>query len=194
VVKKKDSKCGHCLPIARRNSPCKEARIAAELNQWALDGVISPYTSWNKANPDANRTVCGAYRPDFVWDMQHRVVILEVDEFQHKHYNYELRCELIRVSRIVEGFGGIPVHIIRYNPDAFKINGITRKTMYQERILLLKTQLSEALEQQDFEHQIVVQHLWFDQDTADLVTTQKFKTLEEYETWVEATCQPLVRL
>ena len=159
-----------------------------------MDGVISPYTSWNKANPDANRAVCGAYRPDFVWDMQHRVVILEVDEFQHKHYNYELRCELIRVSRIVEGFGGIPVHIIRYNPDAFKINGITRKTMYQERILLLKTQLSEALEQQDFEHQIVVQHLWFDQDTADLVTTQKFKTLEEYETWVEATCQPLVRL
>ena len=189
-MKKKNSQCGHCLPVAKLRSRIKEARVAAELNQWASDGVIVPYTSWNKANPDADRKVCGAYRPDFVWDMQHRVVILEVDEFQHKHSNYVKLCELIRVARIVEGFGGVPVHLLRYNPDGFTIAGDTRRTMYRERITLLRTKMAEALACSDFEHMIVVQHLWFDQavPTDDFVTTQRFKTLEEYEAWVEREC------
>ena len=117
-------------------------------------------------------------------------MILEVDEFQHKNDNYIQRCELVRVSKIVEGFGVIPVHILRYNPDAFKIAGVTRRTTYAERTALLKIQLSEALARADYENQIVVQHLWFDQDVAtdDFVTTQRFKTLEEYEGWVERVC------
>ena len=187
VVRKKDAQCSHCLPVAKHRSRCKEARIAAELGGWASEGYISMYTSWNKANPDANRAICGAYRPDFIWDLQFRAVILEVDEFQHKYENYVRRCELVRVSRIVEGFGGIPVHILRYNPDAFKITGVTRTTRYNERVELLKIHLTEALARPDFEHRIVVQHLWFDQDqdTMEFVTTQRFKTLEDYEAWVE---------
>jgi hypothetical protein len=120
-----------------------------------------------------------------VWDLKFRAVVLEVDEHQHKFENYVKRCELVRISRIVEGFGGIPVHIIRYNPDAFKIAGTTRRTTYAERIALLKTELSEALARPDFDHQIVVQLLWFDQDTPDFVMTKRFKTLEDYEAWVE---------
>jgi len=187
VVNKKGSSCRHCLPIAKKKSRCKEARIAAELGSWTSEGVIPIYTSWNKTNPDATRATCGAFRPDFVWDMKFRVVILEVDEFQHKNENYTPRCEHVRISRIVEGFGGIPVHIIRYNPDAFKINGVTRRTTYQERIALLKIKLAEALAKPDFEHRIVIQHIFFDQDSdaTDLVTTQYFKTLEEYEELVE---------
>ena len=103
-----------------------------------------------------------------------------MDEFQHKYENYIQRCELIRVSRIVEGFGGIPVHIIHYNPDAFKINGVTRRTT------LLRTQLWQALAQPDFEHRIVVQYLWFDQERPEFVSTHRFATLEQYEEWVES--------
>lgn len=52
---------------------------------------------------------------------------------------------------------------------------------------MLKTQLTEALARPDFDNRIVLQHLCFDQDqdTTEFVTTQRFKTLEEYETWVE---------
>ncbi len=49
------------------------------------------------------------------------------------------------------------LHIVRYNPDAFKINGVTRKTTYTERVALLKDQLYEALARVDFGNQIVVQ-------------------------------------
>ena len=127
-----------------------------------------------------------------MWDLQFRAIILEVDENQHKYENYELRCELVRVSRIVEGYGGIPVHIIRYNPDAFKINGLTRRTKIGERLDILKDKLCEALDRPDLENRIVIQHICFDQedDTANFVTTQKFQTLEIYEQWVESTTRP----
>ena len=115
---------------------------------------------------------------------------MEVDEFQHKNDTYIPRCELVRMAKIVEGYGQIPVHIIRYNQDAFKIAGVTRRTTYAERVDLLKSQLPEAFEQPDFDHQIIIQYLWFDQDTVtmDFATTQRYKTLEDYEAWVESVC------
>ena len=189
VVKNINSKCGHCLPIAKHRSRCKEARVAASLGDWASSDLIPLYTSWNKTIPDISKAVCGGYRPDFVWDMQFRAIVLEVDEYQHKYWSYELRCELVRVSRIVESHGGIPVHIIRYNPDAFKINNVTRPTKLGERLALLQAKLREAFDRPDFENRIVVQHLFFDQDgdTNEFVTTQRYKTLEEYEQWVDTT-------
>ena len=188
IVGKRESLCAQCRPVAKRRSRCKEARVAAALGEWASSGIMSLYTSWNKANSSANKAICGRYRPDFVWDLQFRVVILEVDEHQHKFEKYNPRCELVRVSRIVEGFG-IPVHIIRYNPDAFKINGSTRRTKIGERLDILKDKLCEALDRPDLENRIVIQHICFDQevDTTNFVTTQKFQTLEIYEQWVEST-------
>ena len=115
------------------------------------------------------------------------MVILEVDEHQHKFENYNPRCELVRVSRIVEGFGGVPVHLIRYNPDAFKINGTTRITKLKDRLEILQKQLCVAFAHIDLENRIVIQHICFDQEgsVSDLVTTQRFQTLEIYEKWVE---------
>ena len=161
------------------------------LDEWASQELIPKYTSWDKAISGANAAICGRYRPDVAWDLLIRTVVLEIDEYQHKHENYILRCELIRVSRIVEAFGGVPVHIIRYNPDAFKINGKTRRTMLKERLELLKSTLVECFDNgPDLEHRIVVQHLFFDQDGDDIkdfVVTTKYKTLEDYEQWVERT-------
>ena len=172
-------------------SRCKEARIVAVLDEWAGCQMIPKYTSWDKAISGTNAAICGRYRPDVAWDLLIRTVVLEIDEYQHKHENYILRCELIRVSRIVEAFGGVPVHIIRYNPDAFKINGVTRRTMLKERLELLKNTLVECFDNgPDLEHRIVVQHLFFDQDGDDVkefVVTTKYKTLEDYEQWVERT-------
>ena len=163
--------------------------MAASLGDWASNELIPRYTSWNKTIPDTLKGVCGRYRPDFVWDMQFRAIVLEVDENQHKFWNYELRCELVRVSRIVESYGGVPVHILRYNPDAFKINNVTRPTKLGERLALLQAKLREAFDRPDLENRIVVQHLFFDQegDVSEFVTTQRYKTLEEYEQWVDTT-------
>lgn len=89
------------------------------------------------------------------------------------------------MSIIVESYGGIPVHIIRYNSDAFKINGKTRRTSYAERVTLLKTELSNALKTPDFENLLIIQYLWYDQDDKEFSSIKRFKTLEDYHSWVE---------
>jgi hypothetical protein len=67
-----------------------------------------------------NGSACGKERPDFVIYLPDRIVIIEVDEDQHK--NYPCECEQIRMINISNGFGGMPVFWIRYNPDNFKTN------------------------------------------------------------------------
>jgi hypothetical protein len=184
TVRKKGAVCNTCLPAASRGSPYKEARVRAELEKWASDGEVPLYTSWNKAIQFTNPKACEQKRPDFAWDMGHRAVLLEVDEQQHIHYNR--RCELVRVSIIAESYGGIPVHLIRYNPDAFKIHGKNRPTKSTERVALLKTELAKALATPDFDHRLTVQHLWYDQDDETFSSTKRFKTLEDYHAWVDA--------
>jgi hypothetical protein len=74
----------------------------------------------------SNGTKCGKERPDFVFEFDDHVVILEVDENQHKSYSEE--CEKIRMFNITQSYGGIPVFWIRYNPDDFKPKNAKRKS------------------------------------------------------------------
>ena len=63
--------------------------------------------------------------------------------------------------------------------------------MLKERLELLQGTLCECFDNgPDLEHRIVVQHLFFDQDGDDIkdfVVTTKYKTLEDYEQWVDRT-------
>lgn len=54
--------------------------------------------------------------PDFVFiptTLDH-VVILECDE--HEHASYEMRCEVARISELIDSVNGLNLHLIRYNP------------------------------------------------------------------------------
>jgi hypothetical protein len=62
---------------------------------------------------------CSRYRPDAVIDFLHFIVIVEVDEYQHKTYTKE--CEKMRMMQIHQDYGGIPVVFIRFNPDNYNI-------------------------------------------------------------------------
>jgi hypothetical protein len=66
-----------------------------------------------------NGTECGKERPDFVIYFKTHVIIIEVDENQHKGYACE--CEQIRMINLTQAFCGLPVFWIRYNPDVFKL-------------------------------------------------------------------------
>ena len=91
---------------------------------------------------------CGSYRPDILIDCGTFMIIIEVDEFQHRpRYvtnitreidddgierltkrarvvsNYEGSCELTRMINIRFACG-VPCYVIRFNPDPFKINGV----------------------------------------------------------------------
>lgn len=54
-------------------------------------------------------------RPDFVWVLKDRLVILEVDEHSHRFYNFE--CEIARITELMEQANTLPLILIRFNPE-----------------------------------------------------------------------------
>jgi hypothetical protein len=162
-----------------------EAFVAEMLGQWASEGKIPSYTS---RNPDVKSSVCSRHGPGFIWELGSRVILLYIDENQNSRYTP--RCEMLSVSGIVKDYGGIPVHVVRYNPDVFRVNGKIRVTQRGERMELLKKTLVQAFDRPNLENRLTVQHLWYDQvgpvDHFDV--TQTFQTLEDYETWIDFIC------
>ena len=61
---------------------------------------------------------CGRERPDRLFELPVRVLIIECDENQHKERACE--CEQTRMVNIGQSFGGLSVYFIRWNPDNFK--------------------------------------------------------------------------
>jgi len=79
-------------------------------------------------------------RIDFTIYYNDRVVCLEVDEFQHTQYG--IGCDVGRMLNVAaEHFkrNPLPLHFIRYNPDAWTVNGTKQKaTMIQRHHTLLR--------------------------------------------------------
>ena len=194
MVQKKGNYCSICLPIANKRTRVKEARVVAYLNEWADAGIVPPYTTWNKANPVSDKDVCGKPKPDILYDLGTHIVIVEVDEFQHKYSSYTPRCEVMRIVRIVDGYRTepgvmIPVHVIRFNPDAQKVNQITTTTMTPWRMVELKKLLVAAIASPDYDRRVTISKLFYDIDGADAkakdVQMTAYETLEEFEDYVE---------
>ena len=134
--------CKTCQPVANKNARVTEASVAGHLKQWSDDLKIPIYSFWNKQVTGSNPTVCGAMRPDFIWELATHVVVLEVDESQHSHYNP--KCEFERMCNLSGSFG-MPMVMLRYNPDAFKISGMTRTILKTRRLPILLQRLQHAL-------------------------------------------------
>jgi hypothetical protein len=104
---------------------------------------------------------CGKYRPDFLYDAMTHFVVVEVDEDQHRSHDPE--CERVRMINIVEALGMRCV-FIRYNPDAFKVNGKIVRVFREKRHELLLRKIRECMKPSlDSDADIV--YLYYDGDT-----------------------------
>ena len=120
--------------------PCTQCGLTAVLNHKLICSYCEPslyfkYTKQKKVIKDLlsvnglepsshdqvpfDTTLCGRERPDFLFDMGTHMVILEVDENQHK--DRQCLCEQTRMVNITQGLGGVFVRWLRYNPDPFKL-------------------------------------------------------------------------
>lgn len=73
-------------------------------------------------------------RVDFVCYFEDRVVCLEVDEDQHAHYG--VACDVARMLNIAAQHtlrSPLPLHFIRFNPDAWRVDGQKEKTLCRQR-------------------------------------------------------------
>jgi hypothetical protein len=89
---------------------------------------------------------CSNKRPDFVYHCGTHIVIVEVDEDQHKSYKCtsygdnkegKMKGENIRMFEIAQSFDGLPVFFLRYNPDNYRVNGVLGKCPMSKRHDLL---------------------------------------------------------
>jgi hypothetical protein len=103
------NECSYCDSNNQRYVKTKETKVKL----W-LDNSNIVYESYDKPIEGG---VCIKSRPDFILDAGTHIVVLEVDENQHKGYPCE--CEQIRMVNISQAFG-IATVFIRYNPDEFR--------------------------------------------------------------------------
>ena len=135
----------------KRNTRVRENQVANYLRDQGLH-----WTAWNK---QVAETACGRYRPDFVYELDSHVVVVEVDEQQHAKPGYA--CDAARMLDIFGAYGGTPVVFLRFNPDGFKIGGVTKRTTLPTRLRQLETQLRAALEQPP-PRQLTIVRLFYD--------------------------------
>ena len=69
-------------------------------------------------------------RVDFMVVAENRVVIIEVDEHQHALYDKDKERE--RQEQLLETIPG-KVHLIRYNPNSFSVDGVPQRASHNER-------------------------------------------------------------
>jgi len=164
-----------------------------QLQIWAEEGLISTYTTWNKTNPLANPLQCGNYRPDFLFQWDEGTLILEFDEEMHQ--DRIKRCELVRQAEVSMGFGGKPTVWVRFNPDAFKLDGATLVTTKKKRNAVLLEILEKYIGNANYDYLMQVVYVCYDKQESgdgesDYVQTFQFATMESYEKWVNEVAPP----
>jgi len=84
-----------------RNLLVKERAVYNVLQQYAEEKAIT--IEYNVATASE----CGKRRPDFTIDCYTHVVIIEVDELQHRRPGYQLPCETTRDNDLWQSFNNL---------------------------------------------------------------------------------------
>lgn len=130
-------------------------------------------------------STCTKARPDFAYHCGTHIVIVEVDEEQHRSYNNcghekegKMKAENIRMYNISTIFQGNPVIFIRYNPDSFKDKeGKAVKITNTKRHSILIKYIRKCFKS-DWDNGIYVKYLFYD-DYSEIDDT--FSKITDYD-------------
>jgi hypothetical protein len=104
------NKCEYCNPESFEISRlAKQNALMSYLDCRGLSG--------ESTDKKIDNGICGTERPDRVYDLGDKILVLECDENQHQ--DRACLCEQTRMVNIGQSFGGIPVYFIRFNPDDY---------------------------------------------------------------------------
>lgn len=150
-IKNTSDLCDYCFGYEKEiKRGFKERKIKQLLDE---NNII--YISHDKI-PEGS---CFKYRPDFIMDQNDRIVIIEVDEYQHE--SYDKNCEETRMFHIYEDFGGLPIIFIRYNPDNHKINSENPSFQKKFRYKLLLETFNKCKDM-ELKYLLTVIYLYYD--------------------------------
>jgi hypothetical protein len=80
-------------------------------------------------------------RIDMVAELPDKRVMFEVDEYQHKRVAGSIACDLARLTNVMSAVAcdnnARPTLWVRFNPNAFKVDGTTKRVPRRERYAAL---------------------------------------------------------
>lgn len=106
----KDNKCENCNPDVFAT-----ARLAKQ--NGLMNFLDAQDLKGDSTDKIVEGGVCGKERPDRIYDLGDKILVLECDE--HQHQERACTCEQTRMVNIGQSFGGTPVYFIRWNPDDY---------------------------------------------------------------------------
>ena len=93
-----------------RNYKTKEKTVS--------DFILKEFIEYSWISDKKIEDGCSKRRPDLLLDLGYHIIIIEIDETQHK--NYDEICENKRIMEISQDLGHRPIIFIRFNPDSYK--------------------------------------------------------------------------
>jgi hypothetical protein len=107
--------CARCFSYTFPNEPM--SRNIRTKERHVADFIRNTFPEYTIIFDKPIQDGCSKRRPDIIIDMGTHVLIVEIDEDQHRHY--DTTCEITRLNNIVEDLGGRYCVIIRFNPDTY---------------------------------------------------------------------------
>ncbi len=110
-----DGYCAFCYGNLFPDSPrIKNYKTKERL---VADYIRSQYPDYDWKFDKIIENACSKRRPDIFVDLGYQIIIIEVDENQHREY--EDICENKRLMEISQDVGHRPIIFIRFNPDKY---------------------------------------------------------------------------
>jgi hypothetical protein len=108
-------------------------------------------------------------RVDFLLLLHECVIFLEVDENQHKFGYCGIGCDMKRMAKVVESLAlegnDLPLVFLRYNPNAFTVDGKRRSVKITDReraLVALLNDGSHPLFVQARQRALTIQYMYYD--------------------------------
>jgi hypothetical protein len=109
---------GHCAYCYGNLFPdCPLVRNFKTKERLVVDFIREEYPDYTWKFDTIIENACSRRRPDIYLDLGFQVIIIEVDEDQHK--KYENICENKRLMELSQDIGHRPMVFIRFNPDKY---------------------------------------------------------------------------
>jgi hypothetical protein len=135
----------------------RKALLAADYHEWIGPSEILPPIGYFKREHRIHFDCLGGVNKyaniDFVFTTQGGgIIYLEVDENQHKcGYDAQLSCDMKRMNNVMaslvfEGHADKSVKWLRYNPDAWRIDGELQRMPKDDREQAVITELEKKLD------------------------------------------------
>ena len=149
IVIQKPHICSFCNPHSNKRQKTSEMILYNFLTDEKVEFIHNKSVGY----------VCGNYRPDFLIDCGTHFIVIENDEDQHKQYERE--CEQIRMYNIEQALG-LRCHFIRYNPDAYRVNGLTQRIPRKQRMKVILNEVNQFRTIVPTPAELSVKYLFYD--------------------------------